>query len=114
VAGAAPLVTAQTLVAGDLRLDRPGRRLWRADGELSLTPKAFQLLEFLMTRPGEAHARERLLSVVWGFDFAAHTRAVDNRVAELRSALGDDASSPTYIETVPGVGYRFTRSVRRA
>ena len=40
--------------------------------------------------------------------------AVDNRVAELRSVLRDDASAPTYIETVPGVGYRFTRSVRRA
>ncbi|SCY39919.1 DNA-binding response regulator, OmpR family, contains REC and winged-helix (wHTH) domain [Microbacterium sp. LKL04] len=113
-AGAGGLVSAELVEAEGLRLDRPARRVWRDGIEVSLTPKAFQLLEFLMTRPGEVHARERLLSVVWGFDFAAHTRAVDNRVAELRSVLRDDASAPTYIETVPGVGYRFTRSVRRA
>ncbi|MBF4561728.1 response regulator transcription factor [Microbacterium sp. VKM Ac-2870] len=113
-AGAAPLVTAQTLVAGDLRLDRPGRRLWRADRELSLTPKAFQLLEYLMARPGEVHPRERLLSALWGFDFATHTRAVDHRVAELRAALGDDSLAPRYVETVAGVGYRFRAEVSRA
>lgn len=113
-AGAGGLVSSEVVEADGLRLDRPARRVWRDGTEVSLTPKAFQLLEYLMTRPGEVHARERLLSVVWGFDFAAHTRAVDNRVAELRAALGDDASSPLYIETVAGVGYRFVRSVRRA
>lgn len=113
-AGAAPLVTSQTLVADGLRLDRPGRRVWRGDAEVPLTPKAFQLLEYLMARPGEVHTRERLLSALWGFDFASHTRAVDHRVAELRSALGDDATDPRYVETVAGVGYRFRAEVRRA
>ncbi len=113
-AGAAPLVTSQTLVADGLRLERPSRRAWRDGVELSLTPKAFQLLEYLMARPGEVHARERLLSALWGFDFATHTRAVDHRVAELRAALGDDATTPRYLETVPGVGYRFCAEVARA
>ena len=100
-AGAAPLVTSQTLVADGLRLDRPSRRVWRDGQELALTPKAFQLLEYL-------------LSALWGFDFATHTRAVDHRVAELRAALGDDAADPRYLETVPGVGYRFSAEVARA
>ena len=100
-AGAAPLVTSQTLVADGLRLDRPSRRMWRDGQELALTPKAFQLLEYL-------------LSALWGFDFATHTRAVDHRVAELRAALGDDAADPRYLETVPGVGYRFSAEVARA
>ena len=81
---------------------------------MPLTPKAFQLLEYLMARPGEVHTRERLLSALWGFVFASHTRAVDHRVAELRSALGDDATDPRYVETVAGVGYRFRAEVRRA
>lgn len=110
-AGAGSLVSAQALVAEGLRLDRPGRRVWRDGVEVALTPKAFQLLEYLMARPGEAHSRERLLSALWGFDFAAHTRAVDHRVAELRAALGDDAASPRYVETVPGFGYRFCATV---
>jgi len=113
-AGAAPLMNSQTLVAEGLRLDRPARRVWRDSDEVSLTPKAFQLLEYLMTRPGEVHARERLLSALWGFDFATHTRAVDHRVAELRAALGDDAAAPRYLETVAGVGYRFCATVSRA
>ncbi|WP_336633263.1 MULTISPECIES: response regulator transcription factor [unclassified Microbacterium] len=113
-AGSASLVSSQVLTAGDLRLDRPARRVWRGSGEVSLTPKAFQLLEYLMARPGEVHTRERLLSALWGVDFATHTRAVDHRIAELRAALGDDASAPQYIETLPGAGYRFRAEVRRA
>ncbi len=113
-AGAGALVTSQTLVSDGLRLDRPGRRVWRGDDEVALTPTAFQLLEYLMARPGEVHSRERLLAALWGFDFASHTRAVDHRIVELRSALGDDAVAPRYVETVPGVGYRFAAEVRRA
>ncbi|MFT3798500.1 response regulator transcription factor [Microbacterium sp.] len=112
-AGAAPLVSSQVLRADGIRIDRPARRLWRDGAEVTLTPKAFQLLEYLMARPGEVHTRERLLSALWGFDFAAHTRAVDHRVAELRAALGDDATDPRYIETVPGAGYRFRAEVSR-
>lgn len=112
-AGAAPLVQAQTLVTEGLRLDRTARRVWHEDREVALTPKAFQLLEYLMARPGEVHTRERLLSALWGFDFGAHTRAVDHRVAELRAALQEDAGAPRYLETVPGAGYRFRGGVGR-
>jgi len=113
-AGAAPLMSSETLASEGLRLDRPARRVWRDGAEVSLTPKAFQLLEYLMTRPGEVHARERLLSALWGFDFATHTRAVDHRVAELRAALGEDVAAPRYLETVAGIGYRFCATVSRA
>ena len=99
------------LVAGDLTLDRVARRAFLADRELTLTPKAALLLDYLVTRPGELHSRVRLLEVLWGFEHPVGTRAVDNRVAELRRALGDDAAAPTWIETVPGEGYRFLPEV---
>jgi DNA-binding response OmpR family regulator len=70
-----------------------------------------RLLEYLMTHPDELLSRERLLDVVWGWDYPVGTRAVDTRVAELRRVLDDDASDPTYIETIPGQGYRFTSLV---
>jgi DNA-binding response OmpR family regulator len=69
------------------------------------------LLEFLMIHPDELIRRERLLESVWGWDYPVGTRTVDTRIAELRRALGDDASTPTYIETVPGEGYRFIAKV---
>ena len=60
-----------------------------------------------MTHRDELLTRDRLLDAVWGWDYPAGTRTVDTRVAELRRVLGDDASHPHYIETVPGQGYRF-------
>jgi DNA-binding response OmpR family regulator len=84
------------------------------DGELTLTPKAFTLLEYMFTHSDEVLTRERLLDVVWGWDYPAGTRAVDSRIAELRRVLDDEPGDPRYIETVPGVGYRFVGDVEGA
>lgn len=111
--GAAPLSAAGRLRAGELGIDRPARRVFLRGTEQQLTPRAFALLEFLMCHPDEVFGRERLLQTVWGFDAIVTTRAVDHRVAEIRRVLGDDAAEPTYLETVPGLGYRFATSVVR-
>ena len=102
-----PLSASERVTSGELVLDRLARRAFLADRELELTPKAMGLLDYLMTHPGELHTRERLLSVLWGIDFASSTRAVDHRIREIRAALGEDPSDPVFIETVPSVGYRF-------
>lgn len=109
--GATPLRSAERLVAGDLVFDRTSRRVWRADQELTLTPKALMLLEFLMLHPQEVHSRERLLSALWGLDFASSSRAVDHRIAELRRVLGDSAADAVFIETAQSLGYRFLPTV---
>lgn len=109
--GRQPLAAAQRLSSGDLLLDRTIRRAWFKDQELTLTPKALNLLEYLITHPDELLSRERLLDAVWGWDYPAGTRTVDTRVAELRRVLQDDPDHPGYIETVPGQGYRFVGSV---
>jgi DNA-binding response OmpR family regulator len=109
VAGVPPLSAAQRLTAGTLRIDRVARRTWVDDAEVTLTPKAFALLEYLMTHPDEVVTRERLLTGVWGFDFPVTSRAVDHRVAELRRVLGE--GEPPWIETAQGLGYRFAAAV---
>ena len=109
--GKPPLAAAWQLNCGDLIFDRRARRAYLSSEEIILTPKALILLEYLMTHPDELVTRERLLDVVWGWDYPVGSRAVDTRVAELRRALGDDASKPRYIETVPGQGYRFAADV---
>jgi DNA-binding response OmpR family regulator len=109
--GRRPLAAAWRLNCGPLSLDRRSRRAYLEDKELTLTPKAVALLEFLMTHPDELVTRDRLLDAVWGWDYPAGTRAVDSRVAELRRALGDDPTDPYFIETVPGQGYRFVAEV---
>jgi len=112
--GLPPLSAAWTLVSGELRLERRSRKVYLKDSELSLTPKALILLEYLMTHPDELVSRERLLDAVWGWERAVATRAVDARIAELRRELGDNVDEPAYIETAPGLGYRFVGKVERA
>ena len=105
--GQPPISMAWKLLSGALVLDRRARRIYLNDSEVILTPKALLLLEYLMTHPDELVTRDRLLDVVWGWDYPVGTRAVDTRIAELRRALKDEPASPKYIETVPGQGYRF-------
>lgn len=105
--GQPPLSASWKLSSGHLVFDRKSRRAYLNDEEMSLTPKALALLEYLLTHPDELVTRDRLLDVVWGWDYPIGTRAVDTRIAELRRALGDDPSTPSYIETIPGQGYRY-------
>jgi DNA-binding response OmpR family regulator len=105
------LAGAQHLTSGALNLDRQGRRVAMNGKEIALTSKAFSVLEYMMLHPDEVLTRERLLDAVWGWDYAAATRAVDTRIAELRRELGDDAETPRFVETVIGQGYRFVGHV---
>ncbi len=83
----------------------PSRREVAVDGnEIKLTLREFDLLEYLMRKPGIVFSRESLLQSVWGWDFDGGSRTVDVHVQTLRQKLGDHASC---IETVRGVGYRF-------
>ena len=105
--GQPPISMAWKLLSGALMLDRRARRIFLNESEVILTPKALLLLEYLMTHPDELVTRDRLLDVVWGWDYPVGTPAVDTRIAELRRALKDEPANPRYIETVPGQGYRF-------
>ena len=108
------LSSARRLASFDLMLDRQSRRAFLADASLNLTPKAFAVLEYLMTHPDEAVTREQLLHSVWGWEYPTGTRTVDTRVNELRRALNDDAASPRFIQTLTGEGYIFVAPVKPA
>jgi two-component system, OmpR family, response regulator RegX3 len=92
-----------TTVVGPLRLDRRARRVHLDDGEVSLTPKEFDLLAVLMRDPGAVYRRETIIDEVWDTNWYGSTRTLDVHVAALRRKLGD----PAWIETVRGVGFRL-------
>jgi DNA-binding response OmpR family regulator len=110
--GLPSLSTAWRLSAHELVLDRRARRATFSGQALDLSPKAFAVLEYLMTHPDEVVSRERLLQQVWGWEYPAGTRTVDTRMFELRKALGDDPAEPKFIETQAGEGYIFVAPVR--
>ncbi len=101
-AGAPP--PGRTLTLQNLRID-PDKRLVTVDGRpVDLRLKEFDLLLALAENPGIVFSREKLLNLVWGFDFAGETRTVDVHIAHLRHKL---AGMRPVIETVWGVGYKL-------
>ena len=86
---------------GDVRLEPAERRAFVADAEIQFTATEFDLLAYLMRRPGRVFSREQLISEVWGYSSFAANRTVDVHIAQVRAKLGD--ASP--IRTVRGVGY---------
>jgi DNA-binding response OmpR family regulator len=86
---------------GGVRLDPAQRRVFVGEDEIALTATEFDLLSYLMRRPGQVFGREQLISDVWGYSAAGGVRTVDVHIAQVRFKLGD--ASP--IRTVRGVGY---------
>ena len=92
---------------GELRVDV--RRIEvTLNGELvCLKAREFQLLRYLIERPGTAISRTELLQAVWGYSARSSTRTVDVHIASLRRKLEKDPVSPEMIVTIKGLGYRF-------
>jgi two-component system response regulator RegX3 len=96
-----------TLIVQDLRIDLGARRVWVGERELELTRKEFDLLARLARDAGRVVTRETLMSDVWDLNWFGSTKTLDVHIAWLRRKLGDDPSTPTYIHTVRGVGFRL-------
>ena len=93
-----------TIVVGNLKVDAQRRRVEVEGRAVDLRMKEFDLLQTLADNKGLVFSRERLLNVVWGYDFAGETRTVDVHIAHLRHKL---KGMDPVIETVWGVGYRL-------
>ncbi|CAA9234665.1 MAG: Phosphate regulon transcriptional regulatory protein PhoB (SphR) [uncultured Acidimicrobiales bacterium] len=104
----------QKLTAGELTIDVPAFRATKLGHELSLSATEFKLLAELTVHAGQVLSREQLLRRVWGYDYLGDSRLVDMAVKRLRDKIEDDPSSPQYVATVRGVGYRFEGDVVRA
>jgi two-component system response regulator RegX3 len=105
---AAPAGKSTALEVGELRLDPSRRSATLGEDELDLTRKEFELLELLMSEAGSVITRERLIDEVWDVNWFGSTKTLDVHVSGLRRKLGDDPSSPRYLHTVRGVGFRFS------
>jgi two-component system KDP operon response regulator KdpE len=98
------------IVRGGLTIDFDRRRVYRQDEEIRLTPKEFELLAFLASRPGLVLTHRTILKQIWGphaVDQPEHLRVL---MGQLRKKIEPDPSRPHYLLTEPWVGYRFTDS----
>jgi DNA-binding response OmpR family regulator len=95
------------LKVGELSLDRESRRVFIGGAEVNLTAKEFDLLELFLTNPGKVFSREKLLNVVWGYEYPGDVRTVDVHVRRLREKIEKNPSDPRYVYTKWGVGYYY-------
>ncbi|MBC8016816.1 MAG: response regulator transcription factor [Sporomusaceae bacterium] len=96
------------LIVGKLKMNFTSYEVYLGSDKLELTPKEYELLKLFVTNVGRAYTREQLLEKVWGYEYFGDTRTVDVHVRHLRAKLAKQPEIAEAIETVRGVGYRFS------
>tara|TARA_B100000927_G_scaffold278398_1_gene261014 strand:- start:3 stop:677 length:675 start_codon:yes stop_codon:yes gene_type:complete len=91
---------------GDLKIDINSHEVFVDDNQINLTALEFKLLNKLVETRGRVQSRDQLLEDVWGYSSGVTTRTVDTHIKRLRSKLG---SMGKYVQTIRGVGYKFSR-----
>src|SRR5215510_58372 len=92
------------------RLDEVNQCLWRGNTRISLMPKPFAVLRYLVDHPGRLVSHEELLNAVWPDTFV-QPEVIRRYILEIRGVLGDQAEDPHFVETLPKKGYQFMAAV---
>ncbi|MCH9047017.1 MAG: response regulator transcription factor, partial [SAR324 cluster bacterium] len=95
------------LVYDGLTINLEKRRVTLGGTPVELTAKEFDLLAHFATNPGKPYNREQLLNQVWGYSFSGYEHTVNSHINRLRAKIEVDPSSPRFVITVWGYGYRF-------
>ena len=101
-------LNSSVLQFGEFELDVRNHRLRRSGSELKLERIPMELLILLASRPGELVRREEIIQELWGDEINVDTEsAINTAVRKIRQVLGDDSSSPRFVQTISKRGYRF-------
>jgi DNA-binding response OmpR family regulator len=99
----------QILRVDDIVIDLDAHTVTRGTDMIHLTPTEFDLLSTLADQPGRAFSRLQLLEATQGTAYEGYERTIDAHIKNLRAKIETDPKEPHYIETVFGIGYRFTK-----
>jgi DNA-binding winged helix-turn-helix (wHTH) protein len=91
---------------GPFRLDTVNHCLWRAEERMPLTPKAFDVLRYLVEHAERLVTHEEILETLWRETYV-NPEGIRKYILEIRKVLGDQTRPPLFIETLPKRGYRF-------
>ena len=100
-------VESEVLNFQELIIDKSKRKVMLDNERIDLTPKEFDLLSLMASNPGTSYSRERLLKLIWGYEFDGYEHTVNSHINRLRVKIEKDLSKPRYILTTWGIGYRF-------
>jgi two-component system KDP operon response regulator KdpE len=109
--GKSPEMGVSPIMVGDVHLD-PERHLVQKSGrQVHLTPKQFELLQYLMTNAGKPVPHAKLLRSVWGPEYGNELEYLRTFIRQIRMKIEDDPANPKYLLTESHIGYRFSESV---
>lgn len=91
----------------NLVIDTEKHMVWLESQPVDLTVKEFEILTLLASHPGNTYNRERLLDLIWGYQYEGYEHTVSSHINRLRNKIEKDPTNPQYIKTMWGVGYRF-------
>jgi two-component system alkaline phosphatase synthesis response regulator PhoP len=100
-------MASETVRIGEVELELQRLRARKQGDLLDLSPREFEILQFLIAHRGGTVMREQLLHHIWGSHASLYTRTIDAHIARLRQKLEPEPSNPQYIITVHRVGYRL-------
>lgn len=100
----------RVLKSGPFTLDTYSQKFYKGEEEIDVTPKEYLILKLFMENPYKAFSRNEILDEVWGYDYVGDTKIIDVNIRRLRRKIEDYPSSPKFIETIWGVGYRWKGS----
>lgn len=95
------------IIGGPFVIDLYSQKLLKNNVEIDVTPKEYMLMKLFIENPNKAFTRDELLNLIWGYDFFGDSKIIDVNIRRLRAKIEEDSSSPKYIETVWGLGYRW-------
>jgi DNA-binding response OmpR family regulator len=97
----------ELIKSGGLIIDKDKRKVIRNNETIELTPKEFELLALISSKPGKTYTRHQLLNLVWGTNFEGFEHTVNTHISRLRLKIESDPANPEFILTTWGVGYKF-------
>lgn len=96
------------IIRGALKIDPIRRRVTLNENIVNISRKEFDILQLLASSPGKVFSREMILESVWGVEWDGFERMIDSHIKRIRSKLEKNSAQPEWIETIWGIGYRFT------
>lgn len=99
------------LVFDNLTVNIELRKVQLNGKKIDLSPKEFELLALLCSNPGRSYEREKLLKMIWGYDFKGYEHTVNSHINRLRSKIEPDMGQPKFILTTWGIGYKFNEEL---
>ena len=95
------------LKSGTFNLNLSDRKFYKAEEEIELTPKEFEILELFLKNAKKSLSRDQILNEIWGKNYFGDLKVVDVNMRRIRKKIEDDPAEPRFLKTVWGYGYRW-------